>query len=258
MRKLCRRVPSAHRLWRASHAGARLNCNLTRADCTQANSNALSWMDIGEQLQYSRNAVQVPFDAELDEVENCTIAGHKVAFPREPYDVQVTFMEKLINAVDRGEHALLEAPTGTGKTLALLCGALAVQRAHAIQAQPPHVPSPDSSSQEGPAGPAGPASVVESVAAAMEVGLDSNGMQHASEAAQTLEDEHDQGKMQILYATRTHSQIAQVCSLQTLRGCQAQEHVPGLAVFDSVMTCHFQVLLCSIGKCQSGGCQARP
>ena len=36
-------------------------------------------------------------------------------------------MDKLIRAIDKKEHALLEAPTGCGKTLALLCGALAWQ-----------------------------------------------------------------------------------------------------------------------------------
>ena len=53
------------------------------------------------------------------------IEGVNVYFPFKPYGCQNDFMRKMITALKRGENALLESPTGTGKTLSLLCSALA-------------------------------------------------------------------------------------------------------------------------------------
>jgi len=57
-----------------------------------------------------------------------SIAGVPVDFPKEPYDVQTKFMSCTINALKSGQNALLESPTGTGKTLCLLCATLAWQQ----------------------------------------------------------------------------------------------------------------------------------
>lgn len=56
----------------------------------------------------------------------CTsIHGYQVSFPYRPYDVQLNYMDKTIDACENGKFALLESPTGTGKTLSLLCSTLA-------------------------------------------------------------------------------------------------------------------------------------
>ena len=48
-----------------------------------------------------------------------------VYFPYEPYQIQIAYMEKVIEALDTKQNALLQSPTGTGKTLCLLCASLA-------------------------------------------------------------------------------------------------------------------------------------
>lgn len=57
-----------------------------------------------------------------------TISGVKVFFPVKAYPSQVAMMAKIINGLQRGQNSLLESPTGSGKSLALLCAALAWQR----------------------------------------------------------------------------------------------------------------------------------
>lgn len=59
-----------------------------------------------------------------------TIAGYQVSFPYKPYGTQIGFLNQFLRAVDQQGNALLEAPTGSGKTACLLAGALAWQRRH--------------------------------------------------------------------------------------------------------------------------------
>lgn len=54
-----------------------------------------------------------------------TIRGIPVTFPFEPYDIQKDYMEKVIECFQTQSNGLLESPTGTGKTLSLLCSSLA-------------------------------------------------------------------------------------------------------------------------------------
>jgi len=62
------------------------------------------------------------------------IAGVPVTFPCRPYQQQVVFMEKLMLALQNSHNALLESPTGTGKTAALLCALCAWSDAVAVRA----------------------------------------------------------------------------------------------------------------------------
>lgn len=51
-------------------------------------------------------------------------------FPFEPYDVQRAFMKALYTALSESKVGIFESPTGTGKSLSLLCGALSWLRDH--------------------------------------------------------------------------------------------------------------------------------
>ncbi|KAI9156058.1 hypothetical protein H9P43_009168 [Blastocladiella emersonii ATCC 22665] len=54
-----------------------------------------------------------------------TMMGVEVRFPFDAYPSQLSMMSKIIAALRAGSNALLESPTGSGKSLALLCATLA-------------------------------------------------------------------------------------------------------------------------------------
>jgi len=45
-------------------------------------------------------------------------------FPFPPYDIQHQFMTALFNALNEGKLGIFESPTGTGKSLSLICGSI--------------------------------------------------------------------------------------------------------------------------------------
>uniref|UniRef100_A0A672PJL8 ATP-dependent DNA helicase DDX11 n=1 Tax=Sinocyclocheilus grahami TaxID=75366 RepID=A0A672PJL8_SINGR len=51
-------------------------------------------------------------------------AQFRFPFPFQPYPIQESFMEALYTALDQGKVGIFESPTGTGKSLSLICGAL--------------------------------------------------------------------------------------------------------------------------------------
>ncbi|TVU10354.1 hypothetical protein EJB05_43878, partial [Eragrostis curvula] len=70
------------------------------------------------------------------------VGGLAVEFPYTPYGTQLAFMGRVIATLERARrqgrsHALLESPTGTGKSLSLLCSALAWQRNYPLRAPDP-------------------------------------------------------------------------------------------------------------------------
>ena len=61
----------------------------------------------------------------MAEPEECEFDGVTVKFPYTPYEVQRVYMSKVIECLKEKRFGCLESPTGTGKTLALLCASLA-------------------------------------------------------------------------------------------------------------------------------------
>ncbi|XP_077984674.1 ATP-dependent DNA helicase DDX11-like [Glandiceps talaboti] len=51
-------------------------------------------------------------------------------FPFQPYDIQQQFMTELYKTLEQGKIGIFESPTGTGKSLSLICGALTWLRDH--------------------------------------------------------------------------------------------------------------------------------
>lgn len=52
-----------------------------------------------------------------EEVVSKIISGVRVQFPYQPYPNQLILMNKLLNALNNHQNALLESPTGTGQFL---------------------------------------------------------------------------------------------------------------------------------------------
>ena len=117
-----------------------------------------------------------------------SVNGINVDFPKEPYPCQVDYMRSTISAIMDSTNALLESPTGTGKTLSLLCSTLAWQ-AHArlMNQRVTH-------KLEYSAGPTNPGVAGNLVA-----------VEKVSQKKKAMS-----APCTIVYASRTHSQLAQV------------------------------------------------
>lgn len=109
------------------------------------------------------------------------LRGVQIHFPFKPYQCQEAYMGKVLDALNNSENALLESPTGTGKTLCLLCSTLAWQqeRSRMISDQ----------------------SIVGHAA-----GTDANVNASNTQQQQPAKSQ----KSTIIYASRTHSQLSQV------------------------------------------------
>ncbi|KAF5455624.1 hypothetical protein F2P56_025180 [Juglans regia] len=140
------------------------------------------------------------------------IGGIQVEFPYRPYGSQLAFMGRVISTLDRAQreghcHALLESPTGTGKSLSLLCSSLAWQQNYKLKNQYGNL------SQSKPA----PEAVTDPLAYGggfvPEVEPSGNPGSEIVEPAQSAAKTKNQKKPTtptIYYASRTHSQISQV------------------------------------------------
>lgn len=114
------------------------------------------------------------------------IAGIPVHFPFEPYEVQRAYMEKVIICLRDGTNGVLESPTGTGKTLSLLCSSLAWLRTRQSE-----VELNMQKMQQEQQKPTNAASVL------------------SNEVAAAINKANNWGVPKVIYASRTHSQLNQ-------------------------------------------------
>ncbi|RDD47757.1 Regulator of telomere elongation helicase 1 [Trichoplax sp. H2] len=63
------------------------------------------------------------------------VRGIEVDFPFNPYPCQLDYMTNVIQCLQEGKNGILESPTGTGKTLCLLCACLAWRQTYVAQVQ---------------------------------------------------------------------------------------------------------------------------
>ncbi|KAJ8553380.1 hypothetical protein K7X08_024058 [Anisodus acutangulus] len=147
------------------------------------------------------------------------IRGIDVDFPYEAYDCQIVYMDKVIQSLQNRCNALLESPTGTGKTLCLLCATLAWRRSlGGFSVRKSGIRDRISSSQQ------------------------------SSESSQS----ESSTLPSIVYASRTHSQIRQV-----VKELKRTNYRPKMVVLGSreQLCIHEEVSLLR-GKTQTNACHA--
>ena len=124
------------------------------------------------------------------------IEGVPVDFPFEPYACQVDFMRCMLKCLQNGDNGILESPTGTGKTLCLLCSSLAWLETKKAQIQSKRWQMAQSLQSD--AG-TGAVDFYEEYTTKLAEDLDSGSGKWSGEL----------GAPKIIYSSRTHSQLSQ-------------------------------------------------
>ncbi|KAL6882066.1 hypothetical protein ACP4OV_011538 [Aristida adscensionis] len=139
-----------------------------------------------------------------------SIRGVDVDFPFDAYDCQITYMDRVIESLQQGKNALLESPTGTGKTLCLLCASLAWRRTFGQFLR---------GGRRGGGGGGGGGASQQPL-----YGSQPSGSQQSPERSS----QQHSGYPVIVYASRTHSQLRQV-----IKELKATSYRPKMAVLGS-------------------------
>uniref|UniRef100_A0A6G1SHA2 DNA 5'-3' helicase n=1 Tax=Aceria tosichella TaxID=561515 RepID=A0A6G1SHA2_9ACAR len=68
--------------------------------------------------------------------QSVKLGGLDVEFPYKPYGIQRAMMARIIVAYTNKQNCLIESPTGTGKSLSLICSSLAWQQRSKLDSRP--------------------------------------------------------------------------------------------------------------------------
>nr|XP_054772073.1 regulator of telomere elongation helicase 1-like [Lytechinus pictus] len=123
--------------------------------------------------------------------------GVQVDFPFEPYPCQKDYMNKVIQCLQKRINGVLESPTGTGKTLCLLCSTLAWRHTYIAQQE---LGKCLKGNREGGGGDGASGAYQEKLMTDLKTGA---GWGESSEEALFID------RPKIIYASRTHSQLSQ-------------------------------------------------
>ncbi|KAI9164626.1 hypothetical protein H9P43_008485 [Blastocladiella emersonii ATCC 22665] len=158
--------------------------------------------------------------------------GVDVRFPFEAYPSQLAMMSKIIEALRAGTNALLESPTGSGKSLALLCATLAWRGSEfsrrGVSAYEPDLPE---TRKEKGTGTGITVPRLSGIAAAARARARERDRKHVK--VELEDDDMDlpkpPGVPRIYFGSRTHRQLAQI--VDELR--DNSTYVPRMAVLGS-------------------------
>ncbi|CAD8098779.1 unnamed protein product [Paramecium sonneborni] len=93
-------------------------------------------IDDESDLSNKRKLQEIEIDNQLcNQQQLITLGNTEIYFPHKPYDVQINYMKSVVQTLDGKFNALLESPTGTGKTLSLLCASLGWLQKHRKEQQ---------------------------------------------------------------------------------------------------------------------------
>ncbi|CAD8209823.1 unnamed protein product [Paramecium octaurelia] len=101
----------------------------------------INLMDEDSEMKQVGNS-EIQINEELCNIqEKLNIENTEIYFPHKPYDVQVKYMESVVQILDKKYNGLLESPTGTGKTLCLLCSTMGWLHKHRKEQKKSGTPS---------------------------------------------------------------------------------------------------------------------
>uniref|UniRef100_A0A0K0FDK6 DNA helicase n=1 Tax=Strongyloides venezuelensis TaxID=75913 RepID=A0A0K0FDK6_STRVS len=168
-----------------------------------------------------RGRIDIELDANEYECQNIIVSGVNIAFPGsfDPYPSQSDIIKKNIFSFDESKHVLIESPTGSGKTMALLSSAIGWLKHYKDKVRMSEKNCKKHGSMVNILNKENDGEILKEEVKNEESNCSAEGYINNNDnvKSECIKNEDDNldlctcmGKIQIYYATRTHKQIAQV------------------------------------------------